>query len=106
MNLDDHDTPHVTSQIVNGKRITYPPPDDVGNPPDVVREWAEKVIASWHLTPKESEVCHYVLQGFSTAEIAAYTGNTDKTLKHHIATIFKKAHVASRAELFAEIIRL
>jgi DNA-binding CsgD family transcriptional regulator len=105
MNLDD--TPETSAHSTTSvRKPTYPPPPDVGEPPDVIREWAEKVIASWGLTPKQSEVCHYMLQGFSTCEIAGFTGNSDKTLKHHIATIFKKAHVSTRAELFAEIIRL
>ncbi len=88
------------------RKITYPEPPDLGDPPTVVREWCEKVIASWKLTPKETEVCHLILQGYLTKEMAGLLGNTDKTLKHHIATIYKKAHVDSRAALFAELIRL
>jgi len=58
------------------------------------------------LQAKEREVCDLVLKGLTTLEIAGVTGNTDKTLKLHIARIFRKAHVTSRAELFAELLRL
>jgi DNA-binding NarL/FixJ family response regulator len=87
------------------KQPTYPEPADVGNPPQELRTWTDRVIASWNLTPKEHVVCEFMLKGLTTLEIATALGNTDKTLKHHIAAIFGKAHVSSRAELFAEIIR-
>ena len=88
------------------RRKDYPMPPIIGDPPDAIREWAEKVIASWDLTTREREVADLVLQGFSTPEIAEMTGITDKTLKNHINTIFKKAHVGSRAELFSTILWL
>jgi DNA-binding CsgD family transcriptional regulator len=86
-------------------KIAYPDPPDFGSPPDVVREWTDKLIDSWNLTAKERAVCEYLLKGLRTKEIADLLGNTDKTLKHHIASIYGKAHVGTRAELFAEILR-
>lgn len=83
----------------------YPEPVDVGAPPEEVRAWTDRVLASWNLTKKEHDVCELILKGLSTVEIASALGNTDKTLKHHIATIFRKAHVHTRAELFAEILQ-
>lgn len=83
----------------------YPVPADVGNPPDELQAWTDRVVASWNLTTKERVVCDCLLKGLSTLEMAGALGNTDKTLKHHIATIFSKAHVGSRSELFAEILR-
>jgi len=64
------------------------------------------VIASWDLTRKQREVCDLLLKGLATKEICSVTGNTEKTMKHHINSIFRKAHVSSRSELFAEICRL
>ncbi len=108
--VKDLPTQHALVEgILFEKRLakkSYPAPPDMGDPPDVIRDWAEKIITSWGLTPKETEVCHLILKGFSTKELAEVTGNTEKTLKHHIASIFGKAHVTSRAELFAEIFRL
>ena len=85
--------------------ITYPRPIDVGLPPEEFREFTNRVIDSWNLTPKERDVCEALLKGLTTREMALLLGNTEKTLKHHIATIFKKAHVSSRGEFFAEFIR-
>lgn len=102
MNHLDNVTPERRTKTV---KITYPEPADVGNPPEELRVWTDRVIESWNLTRKEREVCELILKGLSTIEIAKNLGNTDKTMKHHIASIFHKAHVGSRAELFAEIIR-
>jgi DNA-binding CsgD family transcriptional regulator len=88
------------------KKRTYPEPIDLGNPPDELRNWTEKVIATWNLTVKEAEITWLMLKGLKTKEIADMLGNTDKTLKHHMATIFRKAHVESRSQLFAEILRV
>lgn len=90
--------------VRTAKRI-YPEPPDVGIPPDEVHAWTERVIASWSLTPREREVCEALLKGLTTREMTAMIGSTEKTLKHHIATIFGKAHVSSRSELFSEILR-
>ena len=85
--------------------VSYPEPIDVGMPPEEIRMWTDRVVATWNLTPKETEVCEAMLKGLTTKEIADLLGNTEKTLKHHIASIFKKAHVGSRGEMFAEILR-
>ena len=86
-------------------KTTYPVPADIGTPPEELRLWTDKVIATWNLTPKESIVCECMIKGLSTREIAIALGNTEKTLKHHIASIFGKANVGSRSQLFAEILR-
>ena len=52
------------------------------------------------LTFKEIEVAHLLLKGLSTADMARIAGNSDKTLKQHISTIYKKCGVSSRAEFF------
>lgn len=55
------------------------------------------------LTPKQREVTRLLLKGLATTEISPVTGNTTKTLKHHISAIFQKFGVGSRAELFHTI---
>jgi DNA-binding NarL/FixJ family response regulator len=52
------------------------------------------------LTLKEVEVAHLLLKGLSTADMAHIAGNSDKTLKQHISTIYEKCGVSSRAEFF------
>ncbi len=55
------------------------------------------------LTGKEVDVCTLMVKGLSTKEMATALGNTEKTLKHHIASIFHRFHVASRMELISVI---
>ncbi len=52
------------------------------------------------LTNKECEVARLLLKGLSTQEMAALTGNSEKTLKQHISTIYEKCGVSSRTEFF------
>lgn len=97
----------MTTQQAYLKRISSrPPPPDLGDPPDVIREWAEKVVQSWGLTPAEREVCDMLLKGLTDLEVAEALGRNPKTVKHQMWVIRKKAGVDSRAELFAEILRL
>jgi ATP/maltotriose-dependent transcriptional regulator MalT len=92
--------PHLT------KTRVFPKPPDVGNPPDIILEWARRVVDSWRLTRREREVCELMLKGLSNDEIGAVLSSPASTIKHHIVMIFLKAHVDSRSQLFAEILRL
>lgn len=65
--------------------------------------FVERSLDRAELTAKERDVARLLLKGLSTKEMAGVTGNTEKTLKHHIASIFHKFDVASRAELFHTI---
>lgn len=73
------------------------------NPPPEIRQWMLKRVDEARLTPKEKQVTLLLLRGLSTKELAPMAGITEKTVKHHIASIFEKFDVDSRAELFAEI---
>lgn len=64
---------------------------------------ADRALERARLTAKEREVARLLLKGLSTRELAGVTGNTEKRLKHHIASIFRKFGVRSRAELFHDI---
>lgn len=55
------------------------------------------------LTAKEAACCRLLMKGLATSEIAGITGNSEKTLKHHIASIFSKFKVESRAQLFRAV---
>ena len=68
--------------------------------PKGLGHFVERALDRAELTAKERDVARLLLKGLSTREMAGVTGNTEKTLKHHIASIFHKFGVASRAELF------
>ncbi len=65
-----------------------------------LRDSVEGMMCDVQLTIKEAEIARLLLQGLTTKEMVVPTGNTEKTLKHHIASIFKKFDVESRAQLF------
>lgn len=52
------------------------------------------------LTTKEKEIVRLLLKGLSNKEVAEISGNTEKTIKFHLTTIFQKCGVSSRTELF------
>lgn len=83
-----------------------PPPPDLGEPPDVIREWADKVIESWGLSRREREVLDIMLKGCGDVEIAEVLGIGPPAVKKSLRSVYDKAGVDSRSELFAEILRL
>ena len=86
---------------LNGANI-YAPECSCGIPIDF---GGYVVFAAWggELTWKETNVLVCLCRGLSTKEMASLLGNTEKTLKHHIAGIFHKFGVESRTELFNTI---
>ncbi|MHB1528750.1 MAG: response regulator transcription factor [Acidiferrobacteraceae bacterium] len=60
----------------------------------------ERALSQATLTNKECEVARLLLKGLSTQEMAKLTGNSEKTLKQHISTIYEKCGVSSRTEFF------
>jgi DNA-binding NarL/FixJ family response regulator len=55
------------------------------------------------LTAKEKDITRLLLKGLSNKEVASVSGNTEKTVKFHLTTIFDKCGVGSRTELFNSI---
>jgi DNA-binding NarL/FixJ family response regulator len=82
---------------------TLPVPDPTSSEQLAFATRIEQVLSNRGLTTKETEIFRLVLKGLSTSSIARISGNTDKTIKHHIASIFQKFGASSRAELFAEV---
>lgn len=68
-----------------------------------LKEGVERILVEMKLTPKELEVCRLLLRGMSNKQIAGTLGNTEKTAKTHITSIYKKCGVTSRAEFFSKI---
>jgi DNA-binding NarL/FixJ family response regulator len=60
----------------------------------------DRALAKRRLTPKEEGVARLVLKGLSSAEVAAITGNSEKTIKQHLTQIYFKFGVEGRAEFF------
>lgn len=55
----------------------------------------------WNLTSTEKQVGLLVLKGLSTKKIAEILGATDKTIRHHCSSIYKKSNLGGRTELSA-----
>ena len=57
-------------------------------------------------TKREAEVFNYLSQNYSTKEIAALMGISDKTVRNHISNVILKLNVSSRTQAMLELIRL
>lgn len=55
------------------------------------------------LTDKEKEICFYLLQPLSNAMIGQQLGISLKTVENHLANIFLKTGISSRAKLIASL---
>ena len=51
------------------------------------------------LTPRELEVCFYLLNGFSNGKISSILFISENTVKTHTSRIYNKLYVSSRGEL-------
>jgi DNA-binding NarL/FixJ family response regulator len=58
------------------------------------------------LTPREVEVLALLAEGLGNKEIAARLGISDHTVKTHVAAVFAKLDVSTRAEAVASAARL
>ena len=52
------------------------------------------------LTPREGEILHLILHGYSIKYIAEKLENSAETIKHHRKRIYSKLDVSSQSELF------
>ena len=60
-----------------------------------------------HITTREAQIERLVLYGRSNLQIATELGISERTVKFHVTSVFKKRKVTSRSQLMAaEIIRL
>lgn len=67
------------------------------------RELADLYMAAHGLTRREREICHEVMAGRSTREIAARLFISPHTVQDHLKSVFDKAGVRSRRELVATL---
>jgi DNA-binding NarL/FixJ family response regulator len=65
-----------------------------------------KACHSVHLTEREQEVLHWLVQGASNDEIAQQLYITVATVKAHLTAIFEKLQVASRTQAIVKALKL
>jgi DNA-binding CsgD family transcriptional regulator len=61
------------------------------------------LLAAYGLTAREREVCHEVIAGRSTSDIAARLAISAHTVQDHLKSMFGKVDVRSRGELVARL---
>jgi DNA-binding CsgD family transcriptional regulator len=61
------------------------------------------LIAAYGLTTRERDICHEVISGHSTSDIAGRLHITTHTVQDHLKSVFAKVGVRSRGELVARI---
>ena len=64
---------------------------------------ASLLMAAYGLTEREQDVTRLVLQGNSTAEIAAHLRVSAQTVQQHLKNIFDKTGVRSRRDLVGKV---
>ncbi len=79
---------------------------------DAWRQRAEKLLRglgeeidaqlrSWELTAAEREVALFLLKGYEHKEIAALLDRSDRTIRQHAVSVYRKSNLSGRAELAA-----
>jgi FixJ family two-component response regulator len=58
------------------------------------------------LTPREMEVCHWMVRGYSNQQIATIDGGASATIKLHRARVMEKMAAATLPELIDMLIGL
>ena len=54
---------------------------------------------AWRLTPTEQETALMLLKGFSHKRIARLTSRSERTVRQHAVSVYRKSGLAGRAEL-------
>ena len=71
--------------------------------PRSLQDCVDRAVETLTLTKREAEIARLILKGLSNKEVADIAQLAEPTAKQHIAQIFEKANVNSRAEFFSWI---
>lgn len=58
-------------------------------------------LTAWELTPAERETAFLLLKGFSHKEIAAISKRSERTVRQHAVSVYRKSGLSGRAGLSA-----
>ncbi|MEO8761593.1 MAG: response regulator transcription factor [Bacteroidia bacterium] len=70
----------------------------------VVKGDKAKQADEYNLTEREKEILKHLVNGFEYKEIAVFTEISPNTIRNHIANIYKKLHVTSKAQAIRMVI--
>lgn len=58
------------------------------------------------LTPREKEIFEYLIENYSTKEIAKELNISEKTVRNHISNVMQKLGTKGRASAVVELLKL
>jgi DNA-binding NarL/FixJ family response regulator len=64
-------------------------------------EAIDRQFDAWSLTPAEKQTALFLLKGFSHKEVAALTERSERTVRQHAVSVYRKSGLSGRAELAA-----
>jgi DNA-binding CsgD family transcriptional regulator len=64
-------------------------------------EAMDRQFGEWSLTPAERETAMFLLKGYSHKEVASLTRRSERTVRQHAVSVYRKSGLAGRAELSA-----
>lgn len=64
-------------------------------------EAMDRQFDAWALTPAEKETAMFLLKGYSHKETAAMTNRSERTVRQHAVSVYRKSGLSGRAELAA-----
>jgi DNA-binding CsgD family transcriptional regulator len=64
-------------------------------------EAMDRQFDAWSLTPAEKETALILLKGYSHKESARLTGRSERTVRQHAVSVYRKSGLGGRAELAA-----
>jgi DNA-binding CsgD family transcriptional regulator len=64
-------------------------------------EAMDRQFDEWALTPAERETAMFLLKGYSHKEAGSLTGRSERTVRQHAVSVYRKSGLTGRAELAA-----
>lgn len=70
----------------------------------LLKDFVGKGIHSYHLTRREQDIVHLVVQGYANKEIAERCHIARQTVKDHLKHVYQKVGVHQRSALIAQLV--